>query len=154
VLTVVSLPDPAPGPAPVAIDVTHAAVRAHRYLLPPGSVQGPARDAAAPFVPRLEVAGTVRELGEVAGNASGDWDQQIDSNRVWLGGFTVSGFNAEAYVSAHPQELGPAAEAALRAIAAGLADTGIEVLPFAEAVTAHERMESRALNGRIVLSPQ
>ena len=44
--------------------------------------------------------------------------------------------------------------AALKAVAAGLADTEVEVLPFAEAVAAHGRMESRALNGRIVLSPQ
>jgi NADPH2:quinone reductase len=66
----------------------------------------------------------------------------------------VSGFNAGAYVPAHPQELRPAAEAALKALAAGLADTGVGVLPFAEAVIAHERMESRALNGRIVLSPR
>ena len=46
-----------------------------------------------------------------------------------------------------------AAEAALKAVAAGLAETEIEVLPFDEAVTAHQRMESRALNGRIVLTP-
>jgi NADPH2:quinone reductase len=39
------------------------------------------------------------------------------------------------------------------AVAAGLGETEIEVLPFAEAVTAHQRMESRALNGRIVLAP-
>jgi NADPH2:quinone reductase len=37
---------------------------------------------------------------------------------------------------------------------AGLGDTEVDVLPFAEAVTAHERMQSRALNGRIVLSPR
>jgi NADPH:quinone reductase len=88
-----------------------------------------------------------------AGNASGDWDQQIDGNRLWLGGLTVSGFNAGVYVPAHPLEVGPAVEAALQAVAAGLGDTEVDVLPFAEAVTAHERMESRALNGRIVLSP-
>jgi NADPH2:quinone reductase len=76
----------------------------------------------------------------VVGKASGDWDQQIDSNRLWLGGLTVSGFKTGAYVPAHPQELRPAAEAARRAIAAGLADTEIEVLSFAETLTAHERM--------------
>lgn len=89
----------------------------------------------------------------MVGNASGDWDQQIDSNRLWLGGLTVSGFNAGLYVPAHPQEVRLAAEAALKVVAAGLGDTEVDVLPFAEAVTAHERMESRALNGRIVLSP-
>jgi NADPH2:quinone reductase len=89
----------------------------------------------------------------VVGNASGDWGHQLDSNRLWLGGLTVSGFNAGSYVPTHPQEVGPAAEAALEAVAAGLGETEIDVLPFAEAVTAHQRMESRALNGRIVLTP-
>jgi NADPH:quinone reductase len=65
----------------------------------------------------------------VAGNASGEWDHQLDSNRIWYGGLTVSGFNAGSYIPAHPLEVRPAAEAA------------------------HQRMESRALNGRIVLTP-
>jgi NADPH:quinone reductase len=90
----------------------------------------------------------------VTGNASGDWNHQADTNRLWLGGLTVSGFNAGVYIPSHPHEVRPAAEAALRAVAAGLADTEIDLLPFAEAVTAHERMESRALNGRIVLTTQ
>jgi NADPH2:quinone reductase len=89
----------------------------------------------------------------LAGNASGEWGHQLDSNRLWFGGLTVSGFNAGSYIPTHPQEIRPAAEAALQAVAAGLAETEIDVLPFAEAVTAHERMESRALNGRIVLTP-
>jgi NADPH:quinone reductase-like Zn-dependent oxidoreductase len=71
-----------------------------------------------------------------------------------LGGLTVSGFNAGVYIPVHPRELRPTVEAALKAVAAGLADTEVDVLPFWEAVTAHERMESRALNGRIVLRPQ
>jgi NADPH2:quinone reductase len=70
-----------------------------------------------------------------------------------LGDLTVSGFNAGAYIPSHPQEVRPAAEAALKSVAAGLGQTEIEVLPFDEAVTAHQRMESRDLNGRIVLTP-
>jgi NADPH:quinone reductase-like Zn-dependent oxidoreductase len=89
----------------------------------------------------------------VVGNAGGDWGHQLDSNRLWLGGLTVSGFNAGIYIPAHPEEVGPAAEAALKAVAAGLGETEIDVFPFAEAVIAHQRMESRALNGRIVLTP-
>ncbi len=73
----------------------------------------------------------------LAGNASGEWGHQLDSNRLWYGGLTVSGFNAGAYIPSHPQQVRPAAEAALRAVAAGLGDTEIEVLPFDEAVTAH-----------------
>jgi NADPH2:quinone reductase len=87
------------------------------------------------------------------GNASGDWTHQIDSNRLWRGNIAVSGFNAGAYLPAHPQLVRPALEAALTAVAAGLGDTEIEVLPFASAALAHERMESRALDGRIVLQP-
>ena len=30
----------------------------------------------------------------LAGNASGEWGHQLDSNRLWYGGLTVSGFNA------------------------------------------------------------
>ena len=89
----------------------------------------------------------------VAGNASGDWGHQLDSNRLWYGGLTVSGFNSGSYIPSHLPEVRPAAEAALQAVAAGLGETEIEVLPFTEAVTAHQRMESRALNGRIVLTP-
>jgi NADPH2:quinone reductase len=40
-----------------------------------------------------------------------------------------------------------------KAVAAGLADTKVDVLPFSEALTAHKRMESRDLDGRIVLIP-
>jgi hypothetical protein len=42
----------------------------------------------------------------------------------------VSGFNAGAYIPSHPHEVRPAAEAALKAVAAGLGQTEIEVLPF------------------------
>jgi NADPH2:quinone reductase len=87
------------------------------------------------------------------GNASGDWNHTIGTNQLWLGSVTVSGFNAGAYVPTHPQVVRPALEAALKAVAAGLGETEVDVLPFSEAVTAHERMESRALNGRIVLTP-
>ena len=89
----------------------------------------------------------------VAGNASGEWGHQLDSNRLWFGNLTVTEFNSGSYIPAHPQEIRPAAEAALAAVAAGLGETEIDVLPFSEAVTAHQRMESRALNGRIVLTP-
>jgi NADPH:quinone reductase len=88
----------------------------------------------------------------VAGNASGQWEHSLDSNQLWFRSVTVSGFNAGAYLPAHPQFVRPALEAARQVVAAGLAATDVDVLPLAEAVTAHERMEARSLNGRIVLS--
>ncbi|MFD2837355.1 zinc-binding dehydrogenase [Azotobacter vinelandii] len=78
---------------------------------------------------------------------------QVKTNDLWLGSATVSGFNAGAYLPSHPQVLRPALEAALKAVASGLGQTEIDVLPFSDAAIAHQRMESRALNGRIVLTP-
>jgi len=87
------------------------------------------------------------------GNASGDWGHQIESNQLWFRNITVSGFNSGAYLPAHPHLVRPALQAALKAAAAGLGETELDVLPFSEAATAHERMESRDLDGRIVLIP-
>ncbi|MDR7009377.1 quinone oxidoreductase family protein [Paraburkholderia strydomiana] len=89
----------------------------------------------------------------VCGNASGDWEHQVRTNDLWGSGITVSGFNAGAYLPMHPQVVRPALEAALRAVASGLGETEVDVLPLHEAAVAHERMDDRALNGRIVLAP-
>lgn len=88
----------------------------------------------------------------LVGNASGDWDQGIDGNRIWQGNITVTGFNAGGYVPAHPESVESAAQAALKAVAGGLADIEIETLPLADAATAHERLENHATDGRIVLT--
>jgi len=87
------------------------------------------------------------------GNASGDWGHRIDSNQLWFRNIAVAGFSSGFYLPAHPELVRPALQEALKAAAAGLGDTEIGVLPFSQAVTAHERMESRDLNGRIVLIP-
>ncbi|MBM9508073.1 quinone oxidoreductase family protein [Actinacidiphila acididurans] len=88
----------------------------------------------------------------LVGNASGDWEHRLDGNRIWQGNITVTGFNSGAYFPAHPEAFGPAAEAALKAVAAGLADTEIEILPLAQAATAHERLENHTAQGRLVLA--
>ncbi|MFJ1768080.1 zinc-binding alcohol dehydrogenase family protein [Amycolatopsis sp. NPDC088138] len=89
----------------------------------------------------------------VGGNAGGDWAHQVDTNQLWLRNIAVAGFNAGAYLPAHPEVVRPALEAAVRAVVAGLADVEIDVFPFSQAAAAHERMENRDLNGRIVLAP-
>lgn len=90
----------------------------------------------------------------LVGNAGGDWEAAgIDGNQIWLRNVTVAGFNAGAYLPAHPESIRPAAEVALKAVADGLVDTEVEILPLAEAATAHERLESHTANGRIVLTP-
>ncbi|MET8450969.1 hypothetical protein [Streptomyces sp. NPDC005209] len=87
-------------------------------------------------------------------------DQGLADNRSGLCGAEPSatcdlaGFNAGGYVPAHPKAVQPAAEAALKAVAGGLANTEIEVLPLTDAATAHERLENHATDGRIVLTPR
>ena len=108
------------------------------------------------------VGGTVRtqSLGLLApfgrlllvGNASGDWNHSIEGNGIWYGNVTITGFNAGGYLPAHPETIRPAAEAALTAVAAGLADTEIELFPLTDAATAHARLEHHAATGRVVLT--
>ena len=106
-----------------------------------GTVRTQSPDLLAPFGKMLLV-----------GNASGDWDHTLPSNRLWFGNFTVAGFNSGGYLPAHPETIAPAAEAALEAAAAGLLDIDVETLPLAEAATAHRRLEEHSVDGRIVLA--
>lgn len=87
-----------------------------------------------------------------SGNASEDWGHRLDSNQLWLRSIAVLGFNSGAFLPTHPQFVRPALEAALEAVAAGLAETVVDVLPLSEAAVAHSRMEERAVDGRIVLA--
>jgi len=73
VLAVVELPDPTPGPGQIAIDVTHAAVGLIDVFFRQGIYRDRPGMPQPPFVPGLEVAGTVRALGEgVTGLAVGE----------------------------------------------------------------------------------
>jgi len=87
-----------------------------------------------------------------AGNASDEWEHTINDSQLWLGSVTVAGFNAGAFLPSHPHLVRPALQAARAAIAAGLGQIAVDTLPLDEAKTAHERMERRDLDGRIVLT--
>ncbi|WP_027004837.1 quinone oxidoreductase family protein [Conexibacter woesei] len=63
VLTEAELPDPRPGPGQIAIDVTHAAVGMIDVIFRRGDHADDDRFPPPPFVPGIEVAGLVRELG-------------------------------------------------------------------------------------------
>lgn len=88
----------------------------------------------------------------LVGNASGDWAHVFETNRLWLGSITVSGFSAGAYVPTHAKELRAAVDVALAVSAKGLVAPELEVLPLEEAARAHERMESHSLRSRVVLA--
>jgi NADPH2:quinone reductase len=64
VLTEADVPDPRPGPGEISIDTTHAAVGLVDVFFRRGDLAGRSDVPQPPLVPGLEVAGTVRELGE------------------------------------------------------------------------------------------
>ncbi|GHJ40126.1 zinc-binding dehydrogenase [Streptomyces sp. TS71-3] len=73
VLVLTELPDPVPGPGQIAIDVTHAAVGLVDVYLRQGLYKDREGLPQPPYVPGLEVAGTVRALGDgVTGFAVGE----------------------------------------------------------------------------------
>jgi NADPH:quinone reductase len=64
VFEISDLPDPSPGPGQVSIDVTHAAVGLIDVFIRQGLYANRDGLPQPPYVPGLEVAGTVRELGQ------------------------------------------------------------------------------------------
>ena len=64
VFEVTELPDPVPGPGQLAIDVSHAAVGLIDVYIRQGRYKDRAGLPQPPYVPGLEVAGTVRALGD------------------------------------------------------------------------------------------
>jgi len=86
VLTEVELPDPRPAAGQVAINVTHAAVGMIDVIFRRGDRSGDPRFPSPPFVPGLEVAGTIRELGE------GVTDFRVGEPFVTLSLMTLGGY--------------------------------------------------------------
>jgi hypothetical protein len=64
VLQVVNLPDPAPGPGRISIDVTHSAVGLIDRFFRQGICKDVPGMPQPPFIPGLEAAGAIRQLGE------------------------------------------------------------------------------------------
>ncbi|MEZ0076519.1 NADPH2:quinone reductase [Planotetraspora sp. GP83] len=86
VLVPVEQPDPKPGPGQITIDTSHAAVGLVDVLFRRGDMAGRAGYPQPPFVPGLEVAGTVRELGD------GVTEFQIGEPVVTLSQMSLGGY--------------------------------------------------------------
>ena len=92
VLSPAELPDPAAGPGQVTIDVSHAAVGLIDLFFRQGVYRDQPGMPQPPFVPGLEVVGTIRELGEgVTGFRAGE--QVVAMSQTGTGGY------ASAYVA-------------------------------------------------------
>lgn len=87
------------------------------------------------------------------GNASGDWQHAVDTNRLWVSDLAILGFSVGSYLPSHPELAHPAAKGALKAISAGLVNVHTDVLPLEQAPEAHRRLEAGQVNGRILLVP-
>src|SRR5215470_2620480 len=81
VFELAELPDPVPGPGQVAIDVTYAAVGLVDIYIRQGLYKDRPGLPQPPYVPGLEVAGTVRALGDgVAGFEVGELVVTLSAN--------------------------------------------------------------------------
>ena len=99
VLRMTELPDAAPGPGEVAIDVTHAAVGLIDVFIRQGLYRDRPGLPQPPYVPGLEVAGTVRALGEgVAGFEAGEPVVTLSANSG-TGGYAAIFVSDAAYVA-------------------------------------------------------
>ena len=87
------------------------------------------------------------------GNASGDWQHSVETNRLWRSNLAILGFSVGFYLPTHLQLARPAAEGALQAVSEGLIDLHTDILPLENAGEAHRRIEAGQVNGRILLAP-
>jgi NADPH2:quinone reductase len=86
----------------------------------------------------------------LVGNASGDWQQTVETNVLWGGNLAMLGFTVGSYLPTHPEQARPAAQRALKAVSQGLADIHTQTLPLAEAAEAHRRLENGSVGGRFL----
>jgi len=139
VLVSAKLPDPKPGPGQLTVDTSHAAVGLIDVFFRRGDLGGRPGFPQPPFVPGLEVAGTVRELGEgVTGFRIGEPVATL--SQMSLGGYaTVTLADAAMTVSLQGTGVDPAqAVAGLpNAVTAYLALTRVAHLQEGETVLVH-----------------
>ncbi len=139
VLVPVDLPDPKPGAGEITIDTTHAAVGLVDVMFRRGDLADRPGFPQPPFVPGLEVAGTVRELGEgVTGFQVGE--PVVTLSRMSLGGYaTVTSAQAAMTVSLKEVDVDPAQAVAVlpNAVTAYLALTRVAHLRQGESVLVH-----------------
>jgi NADPH2:quinone reductase len=87
------------------------------------------------------------------GNASGDWQHTVETNRLWVSNLAILGFSVGSYLPSHPELAQAAAEGALKAVRKGLVNVDTAILPLENAPEAHRQIEAGQVNGRILLVP-
>ena len=140
VLEASQMPDPIPGPGEVSIDVTHAAVGLVDVFIRQGLYKDRQGLPQPPYVPGLEVAGTVRELGDgVDGFIAGELVVTVTGTGAEGGYAAISVVDARFVVSLDGAGVDPALAVATvpNAATAYLALTRVAHLQPGEVVLVH-----------------
>ncbi|AWS43988.1 zinc-binding dehydrogenase [Streptosporangium sp. 'caverna'] len=140
VFELTELPDPVPGPGQVAIDVSHAAVGLVDVYIRQGLYRDRQGLTQPPYVPGLEVAGTIRALGEgVEGLRVGEPVVTLSGTGAEGGYASVSVVDAAMTTSLEGTGVDPALAVAAvpNAATAYLALTGVAHLQPGEWVLVH-----------------
>jgi NADPH2:quinone reductase len=140
VFELAELPDPVPGPGQVAIDVSHAAVGLIDTYIRQGLYKERPGLPRPPYVPGLEVAGTIRALGEgVRGFRVGEPVVTLSGSGAEGGYASVSVVDAVMTVGLEGTGVDPALAVAAvpNAATAYLALTGVAHLQPGERVLVH-----------------
>jgi NADPH2:quinone reductase len=140
VFELTELPDPVPGPGQVAIDVSHAAVGLIDVYIRQGLYKDRQGLPQPPYVPGLEVAGTIRALGEgVEGFRIGEPVVTLSGTGAEGSYASVSVVDAAITASLEGTGVDPALAAAAvpNAATAYLALTGVAHLQPGERVLVH-----------------
>ena len=140
VFEISEIPDPIPGPGEVSIDVTHAAVGLVDIFIRQGLYQDRAGLPQPPYVPGLEVAGSIRELGQgVEGFNAGEPVVTVTGTGAEGGYASISVVDARFVVSLAGSGVDPALAVAAvpNAATAYLALTRVAHLSPGETVLVH-----------------
>jgi len=86
------------------------------------------------------------------GHAANTPDAPVTGDQLWLKNAAMMGFSIGLYLQTHPGSAQPAAAQVLPLIADGRLRLNVEKMPLSKASEAHERLESRLVPGRIVLT--
>jgi NADPH2:quinone reductase len=140
VIEVSEIPDPSPGPGEVSIDVTHAAAGLVDVFIRQGRYKDREGLPQPPYVPGLEVAGTVRELGDgVDGFTVGEQVVTLSGTGPEGGYAAISVVDSRFAVSLYGSGVDPALAVATvpNAATAYLALTRVAHLQSGETVLVH-----------------
>jgi NADPH:quinone reductase len=140
VLEVAEMPDPIPGPGELSIDVTHAAVGLVDVFIRQGLYKDREGLPQPPYVPGLEVAGSIRELGDgVDGFIAGEPVVTVTGTGAEGGYAAISVVDARFVVSLRGSGVDPALAVATvpNAATAYLALTRVAHLQAGDTVLVH-----------------